>query len=51
MNATKKEVMKQVDNQISPISSPDNLLALAIEKGADLAQLEKLMDLKERFDA
>ncbi len=51
MSASKKEVMKQTNNQVSPIGSPDNLLALAVEKGADLAQLEKLMDLKERFDA
>lgn len=51
MSASKKEVMEQVDNQIIPINSPDNLLALAVEKGADIAQLERLMDLKERYDA
>lgn len=51
MNTKTNKVIKLTDSEIVPISSPDNLLALAIEKGADLAQLEKLMDLKERYDA
>lgn len=33
------------------VQSPHNLLELAIEKGAGVKQLEKLMDLKERYEA
>lgn len=32
-------------------STPDYLLRLAVERGADLSQIEKLMDLKDRHDA
>lgn len=32
-------------------ASPDSLLALAVQRGADLDQLERLMALKERHDA
>ena len=39
------------DTQIAAINSPDSLLEIAVQKGTDLAQLEKLMDLKERYDA
>lgn len=38
------------DIQIKP-ATPDNLLAQAIEKGLDVAALEKLMDLRERYQA
>ena len=31
--------------------TPDNYIAMAIEKGTDLDQLERLMNLKERYDA
>jgi hypothetical protein len=31
--------------------SPDRLIALALEKGADPGTIEKLMDLQERFEA
>lgn len=31
--------------------SPQNLISLAIEKGANIEQLEKLLSLKERWDA
>src|SRR6185503_12119749 len=31
--------------------SPQNLISLAIEKGANIEQLEKLLALKERWDA
>jgi len=39
------------DTPIATTQSPDNLLAMAIEKGADIDQLTKLMDLKERYDS
>lgn len=32
-------------------STPSQLLQIAIEKGTDMAQLEKLMDLQERYEA
>lgn len=32
-------------------TQPTNLIAQAIDKGADIATLEKLMDLQERFEA
>lgn len=32
-------------------ATPSQLLQIAIEKGADMAQLEKLMDLQERYEA
>lgn len=34
-----------------PTSTPDYLLQVAVERGADLAYVEKLMDLKERHEA
>jgi len=39
--------------QETPVATitPDNLLSIAVEKGADIDKLEKLMDLKERNDA
>lgn len=45
------QLAKKETSNISAIQSPDNLLALAVEKGADIDQLTKLMDLKERYDA
>ncbi len=51
MNRKANEVIEHEGNEVLPIASPDSLLALAIEKGADLDKLEKLMDLKERHDA
>jgi len=50
MSTNAKEVIQHEGNEVLPIVSPDNLLALAIEKGADLDQLEKLMDMKERWE-
>ena len=32
-------------------TTPNQLIALALEKGADLATIEKLMDLQERFES
>lgn len=37
--------------QLAATRNPENLLALAVEKGADIGTLERLMDLKERHDA
>ena len=34
-----------------PAVTPADMLRYAIDKGADMAQLEKLMDMKERWDA
>lgn len=48
---TKQELIPQDDMQMIPVNTADNLLAMAIEKGTDIDQLEKLMDLKERYDA
>lgn len=33
------------------LSTPAELLRIAVERGADLSQLEKLMDLQERYEA
>jgi len=50
MNTKAKEVIQHEDNQILPITSPDSLLELAVAKGAGLDQLEKLLDMKERWE-
>ena len=42
-------VAKNVGSPV--LLTPDNYIAMAIEKGADIDQLEKLMNLKERYDA
>ncbi len=50
---SKQELMSKEESNIVPhptISQPDRLLEMAISKGADMAQLEKFMDLKERHD-
>lgn len=51
MSTKEKEVIQHEDSDLIPIASPDSLLLLAVEQGADLDKLEKLMDLKERHDA
>lgn len=33
------------------MTTPSDLLRIAVERGADLSQLEKLMDLQERYEA
>lgn len=40
-----------MNNELIQQESPLNLISLAIEKGADIEQLEKLLSLKERWDA
>lgn len=51
MSTKAEEVIQHENNTILSIASPDSLLVLAVEQGADLDKLEKLMDLKERHDA
>lgn len=41
---------QQLSQSLNP-ASPDSLLALAVQRGASLEQLEKFMALKERHDA
>jgi hypothetical protein len=45
-----KQVTK-LEPQTTAVSTPIDMLQLAIEKGADLDQLTKLMDMKERWEA
>jgi hypothetical protein len=45
------DLAKTQSAEIAAIQTPDNLLAIAVQNGADVDQLSKLMDLKERFDA
>ena len=45
-----KPAIVEINNPVA-IQSPDNLIALAIEKGTDPEQLERLFSLKERYDA
>ena len=49
----KKEILEMISRNHEVIinDNPQNLIALAIEKGAGIEQLEKLMALKERYDA
>jgi len=44
----KKPVVKK--DKLQAMNTPDNLLALAIEKGAGLEQLEKLLELRDRYE-
>ena len=46
---TTKPAVIEHDTQV--VTTPDSLIALAIEKGTDVDQLTKLFDLKERYDA
>jgi len=46
----KTELVENNVIQHPTVSQPDRLLEMAISKGADMAQLEKFMDLKERYD-
>jgi hypothetical protein len=40
-----------IDTQNLPAITPMRMLEIAVEKGADLDQLQKLMDLQERWEA
>jgi len=44
-------VQKQESMPVSNVATPSNLLEMAINKGADVDQLEKLMALQERYEA
>ena len=44
-------VAEEKNIQAINVHSPDNLLAIAVERGTDIDQLTKLMDLKDRYDA
>lgn len=47
------ELAERQEHQVAERQSvtPDRMLQIAIEKGADMAQLEKLMDLQQRWEA
>lgn len=40
-----------MSDELTVQNNPPQLLAMAIQKGVDMAQLEKLMDLQERWEA
>lgn len=47
-----KEISKSENNQVAAVSNnPAQLLQIAVEQGADVANLEKLMDLQDRWEA
>lgn len=45
-----KDITVKPEQPLAP-STPAAMLALAVERGADLSQLERLMDLQERWEA
>lgn len=51
MNAAEKLPVTIESNNVVPQQSPDRLIQLAIEQGADVDKLEKLMQLQERWNA
>lgn len=51
MNTAEKMPTVATVNNVVPQQSPDRLIALAIEQGADVDKLEKLMQLQERWNA
>jgi hypothetical protein len=46
-----EKALTQKSAEVTAIQTPDNLLAIAVQNGADVDQLSKLMDLKERYEA
>lgn len=52
--STAKELTQKtaqpIAQQPAAMVTPDSLLALAVQQGADLEKLEKLMDLKDRYE-
>lgn len=48
MNAV---VAQPIESRATPSANPMEMLQIAIQQGADLAKLEKLMDLEERWQA
>lgn len=50
------EVVERIEGSLAtqqraPVATPAQLLQIAVERGADLAYVEKLMELQERFEA
>ena len=45
------DIVQKTSGEITPMQSPDRLIALAIEQNADVDKLEKLMQLQERWNA
>lgn len=45
------QVAKKEETAVSNIATPAHLLQVAVEQGADLDKLEKLMDLQDRYNA
>ena len=49
---SKSELVTQEQSLLPVIAQPNmRLIEIAVEKGADITQLEKLMDLQERYEA
>lgn len=44
-------VAKKEPNQVASVATPAHLLQVAVEQGADIDKLEKLMDLQDRYNA
>lgn len=45
------QVTKKERSQMASVATPAHLLQVAVEQGADLDKLEKLMDLQERYNS
>lgn len=45
------EIAEAKNNQLTAAPTPQQMLMVAVERGTDIAQLEKLMDLQERWEA
>lgn len=51
MNAMTIETTTTPDRALPTVTTPSHLLAMAVEQGADLDKLEKLMALQDRWEA
>ena len=56
VHAESQEIQGEVvpveqSQSLAPITTPSTLLALAIQQGAGMETLERLMDLQDRWDA
>lgn len=45
------ETLEKVENHLPVATTPDQLLAMAVDKNLDIDKLEKLLAMKERWDA
>lgn len=50
-NEPSNALVSRMDEPQLPMTTPHDLLSLAVSKGADMATLERLMDLQDRYDA